>query len=124
MTPTENLYYALGELAYAIAKADGRIQKDELNKLHGILESELKIAEDSLSVADIIFYIMNKDQVDAETAYTNAMNQVRMYSHYLTPEIKLSFLRVAEKVAKAFPPTLVSEQNMIARLRKDISGIV
>lgn len=124
MTPAENLYYALGELAYAVAKADGRIQKDEVKKLHTILESELEVPGDSLSVAEIIFDIMNRHETDAETAYGNAMHQVRLYSHYLTPELKLSILRVVEKIAKAFPPPLVSEKNMIARLRKDIAAVV
>jgi len=123
MTPTENLYYALGEIAYAVAMADGRIQNDEIKKLHGILESELQVPADSFSVADIIFHIMDKDHVDAETAYTNAMNQIRLNSQYLSPELKLSFLHVAEKVAQSFPPRLRSEKNMIARFRKDISAV-
>lgn len=123
MTPTENLYYALGELSYAIAKADGRIQNDEVKKFHAILEAELQVPDDSLSVADIIFHIMDKDHVDAETAYRNAMNQMRLYSHYFTPEMKLAFLHVAEKVGIAFPPTLRSERNMIARFRKEMGDI-
>ncbi len=123
MTPTENLYYALGEMAYAIAMADGRIQNDEAKKFHSILESELKVDVDSLSVADIIFHIMEKDHVDAETAYTNAINQMKLNSQYLSAQMKLSFLHVAEKVAKAFPPPLRSEKNMIVRFRKDISEI-
>lgn len=123
MTPTENLYYALGEIAYAIAKADGRIQNDEVKKFHTILESELQLAEHSFTVADIIFHIMDKDHVDAETAYENGLNQMRHYSHYLTPELKLNFLRVAEKIAQAFPPRLHSEQNMIMRLRADIDQL-
>lgn len=123
MTPSESLYYALGEMAYAIAMADGRIQNDEVRKFHTILESELTVTGDSLSVADIIFHIMKKDHVDSETAYTNALNQMKLNSQYLSAEMKLSFLHVAEKVAKAFPPSLRSEKNMIVRFRKDISEI-
>lgn len=123
MTATENLYYALGEIAYAVAKADGRIQKDEVQKFHGILEAELQVPSDSFSVADIIFHIMNKDHVDAETAYENGMHQMRLYSHHLTPEMKLSFLHVTEKVAHAFPPRLRSEENMIVRFRTDIAQL-
>jgi len=123
MTPIENLYYALGEMAYAIARADGRIQNDEVKKFHKILESELEVSGDSLSVADIIFHIMQKDHVDAETAYTNAISQMKLNSQYLSAEMKLAFLHVVEKVAIAFPPALRSEKNMIARFRKDISEI-
>jgi uncharacterized tellurite resistance protein B-like protein len=123
MTPTENLYYALGEMAYAVARADGRIQNDEVKKFHAILEAELQVAGDSLNIADIIFHIMDKDHVDAETAYTNAIRQMKLNSQYLSAEMKLSFLHVVEKVAIAFPPALRSEKNMIARFRKDISEI-
>ena len=114
----------MGEVAYAVAMADGRVQNDEVKKLHGILESELPVPEDSFSVADIIFHIMDKDHVDAETAYTNGMNQIRLNSQYLSPEMKLSFLHVAEKVGQSFPPRLRSEKNMIARFRKDISAVI
>jgi uncharacterized tellurite resistance protein B-like protein len=124
MTPTENLYYALGEMAYAIAMADGRIQKDEEKKFHAILESELDVSSSSLSVADIIFHIMKKDHANAETAYNNAITQMKLNSQYLSDEMKLGFLHVAEKVAAAFPPPLRSEKNMIARFRKDIAGII
>lgn len=123
MTPTENLYYALGEVAYAVAKADGRIQNDEVKKFHPILETELELPADSLSVADIIFHILDKDHVDAETAYQNGLHQLQLYSHHLTPEMKLNFLHVAEKIAQAFPPRLNSENHMIARFRADIAQL-
>src|SRR5688500_20308943 len=89
MTPTENLYYALGEVAYAVAMSDGRIQKDEVNKLHGILLTELSIGDETQNIADIIFHVLNKDHVDAQTAYESGMKQIWLNSHYLSPDLKL-----------------------------------
>ena len=43
MTPLENLYYAIGELAYAVARADGEIQR--------VLEGRLNELEDCAGIA-------------------------------------------------------------------------
>ena len=123
MTPIENLHYALGELAYAVAFADRTIQEDERKKLHAILESELESLHGTMDISEIIFKILEKDKTDSETAYTRAMEQLWLNSHYLGPELKLSFLHVIEKVAKAFPPVLRTEKNMIKRFREDIAEI-
>lgn len=123
MTPTENLYYAIGEIAYAVALSDGRIQKDEVNKLHGILSTELSFSMEEQSIADIIFHVLNKDHTKAEAAYESGMNQIRLNSQYLSPELKLSFLRIAEKLAQAFPPRLKVENKMIERFRSDLTLI-
>src|SRR6185436_16813027 len=36
MSPIENLYYAMGELAYSVASADGRVQPEERKKFSDI----------------------------------------------------------------------------------------
>ena len=123
MTPRENLYYAMGEIAYAVAMADGRIQNDEIKKLHGILVSELTPLEEGVDIAEIIFQVLKKDLTDAETAYQSAMHQIKLNSQYVSPEMKLNFLHVAEKVSKAFPPALHAEKKLIVRFRNDISEI-
>lgn len=123
MTPRENLYYAMGEVAYAVAMADGRIQKDETKKLHDILSAELSPMNEGIDIAEIIFQVLNKDLTDAETAYEAALHQIKLYSHYVSPEMKLNFLHVAEKVSKAFPPALRAEKKMIARFREDIANV-
>ena len=40
MTPTQNLHSAMGELAYAVARADGAIQKEERQKFHDIVAAD------------------------------------------------------------------------------------
>ena len=42
MTPQQNLHTAIGQLAYAVAKADGTIQLEERKKFHDIVEAELR----------------------------------------------------------------------------------
>jgi uncharacterized tellurite resistance protein B-like protein len=123
MTPTENLHYAIGELAYAIARADGTVQKEERKKFHDIVAAELRSKHYSFDISDIIFHIIDKDKTDSATSYKWAMNEIKLNSHYLSPEMKKTFIAVIEKVAKAFPPVTSSEQNLIDKFKKDIAVI-
>ena len=55
MTPIESLHYAIGELAYSIARADGSVQQEERSKFHDIIEAELRCGDYAFDVSDIIF---------------------------------------------------------------------
>ena len=123
MTPLENLHYAIGELAYAVARADGSVQKEERKIFHDIVEAELRCKDYSFDISDIIFQIMDKDKTDSATTYNWAMDEIKLNSHYLSPELKNKFISVIGKVAKAFPPVAVSEQSLIDKFKKAISEI-
>lgn len=123
MTPLENLHYAIGELAYAVACADGKVQKEEQKKFHDIVDAELRCKDYDFDVSDIIFRIMGKDKTDSETTYKWAMDQIKLNSHYLSPKLKETFIKVMEKVAKAYLPVTTREQTIIDRFKKDIAGI-
>jgi len=123
MTPIENLHYAIGELAYAIAKADGKIQKAESEKFQSIVAAELRCKDYNFDVTDIIFQLMKKDGMDSETTYNWAMKEIKTNSHYLSPAMKETFIRVMEKIAKAFAPVSDKEQILLDKFFKEIAGI-
>jgi hypothetical protein len=124
MTSLENLHYALGELAYAIAAIDGKVQKEERQKFHDIIAAEIRRKDYDFDVSDIIFQILDKDkQVDIEMMYNNAMQTIKANSHYLSPELKATFTIVMEKIAKAFPPVTDTERNLLERFKTDIASI-
>ena len=123
MTALENLHYAIGELAYTVACADGKVQKEERKKFHDIVDAELRCKDYDFDVSDIIFRIMGKDKTDSETTYKWAMDQIKLNSHYLSPKLKETFIKVMEKVAKAYLPVTTREQTIIDRFKKDIAGI-
>lgn len=123
MTSLENLHYAIGELAYAVARADGSVQKEERKLFHDIVEAELRCKDYEFDISSIIFQIMDKDKTDSATTYNWAMDEIKLNSHYLSPELKNKFICVMEKVAKAFPPVTVSEQSLINKFKKDIAPI-
>jgi uncharacterized tellurite resistance protein B-like protein len=124
MTSTENLHSAIGELAYAIARADGAIQMEEQTKFKEIVREAIKAGQGNFDITDIMFQVLERDKyTDTETAYDWAMKTIRLNSHYLSPELKDTYIKVIEAVAKAYPPVTRSEADLIARFKKDIAPL-
>lgn len=124
MTSKENLHTAIGELAYAIARADGNIQKEEKVKFKDLVQAQIKSGNAFFDVTDIMFQVIEKDKfVSATTAYEWAIKEIRQNSHYLSPDLKDTFIRILEAVAKAYPPVTASEAALIDRFKKDIEPI-
>jgi hypothetical protein len=114
MTPIERLYYALGEVAYAIAKADGNIQKEERDSLNRILEEEFKKNKTTFDLTEIIFQILRKESgTDSKTAFEWAMKEIKLNSQYVSEPLKQHFVAVIEKVAEAFPPVTHAERILL-----------
>lgn len=124
MTGTERLYYALGHLAYAVARADGKINGEERQKLHDIVVKESKCHNYNINVSEIIFHILDKEKVfDSNTAYQFALEEMKLCSNYLTDDMRTDFHAVLEKVARAFHPITAEEQEYLVRFRKDLELI-
>ena len=124
MNEIENIHYALGEIAYAIAAADGKIQKEERNKFHDIIVAEVHCKDYAFNISDIIFKILERDKLlDSESNYNAAIKVLKTNSHYLSPVLKATILIVAEKIAKAFPPVTEKETNFLSRLKHDIEPL-
>ncbi|MFL5753800.1 MAG: hypothetical protein ACJ76F_10370 [Bacteroidia bacterium] len=123
MTPIQNLHYAIGEIAYAIARADGKVQKEERERFQNIVAAELRCKDYDFDIADIIFEIMDKDHAPAKEAYKAAIHQVKLNSHYLSPKLKGTFIKVMEKVAKAYPPVTIDEIYLLEKFKADIEPL-
>ena len=124
MTPLEYLYYAVGELAYTMASADGSVQPEERKKFLQILNEELDEGDGMPKVGEIIFTLMEKrGGIDAEATYEMAMNTIRTNSHYLSPQLKQRFIHLLERVAGAHPPVTTEESALLKRFREDIRPI-
>jgi uncharacterized tellurite resistance protein B-like protein len=123
MTSIENLHDAIGMLAYAIAFADGKVQREEMKKWEAIVAAELRMKEVHFDIADISFRLMARDKVDVKTVYDWAMKEIRINSHYLSPDMKDNFVKIMEKMAKAYPPVTIDEQNLIDRFKLDMEEV-
>lgn len=117
MNPVETLFYTLGELAYAMAVSDGKLNREEKEQLHAILLSEFGTGDENhFGFTEVIFHILQKDAVDVETAYENALKNLESHRHYLTGEMRKKMERVLRKVAEAFPPVSPGERNLLERI--------
>ncbi len=123
MTPVESLYFAIGQLAYAVAFSDGEVQKEEREKFQAIVTEGLKDRRAAYDVSDIIFQILERDKVYSHTAYEWALKEVKANSHYLSPDLKATFVTVMEKVAAAFPPITLAEFRMLQNFKKELSSV-
>lgn len=123
MNPFENLHYAIGQLACAVAFADGKIQKEEREKFHAIVVNELKNHDYGFDISDVVFQVLEKNKMDSETLFNWGMKEIKTNSHYLSPELKQKFITVMEKVAHAYPPVTDSETSLLNMFKKEITNI-
>ena len=124
MDGVERLYYALGKLTYAVAKADGKVSQEERQKLHAIVEKETQSHNHAINVSEIIFHIHQKEEIfDENYLYASAMKEMERCSNYLTEDMKADFVAVLEKVARAFDSVTAGERSIIERFRKDIDSL-
>lgn len=123
MSPKELLYYAMGQMAYAIAGSDGKVQKTEKEKFLSIINAELQDHHMDFDFAGIIFQLLEKDKVDVQTAYDWAVHQFRLNGHYLSEKMKLKFISIIRKIALAFPPIEDNEKEIIAKFESELLKI-
>jgi uncharacterized tellurite resistance protein B-like protein len=123
MTPLQNLHYAIGELAYAVARADGSVQKEERQKFHDIVAVQLRNDNYAFDISAIIFQIMDKDKATLPDSYNRAVKEIRNNSHYLSPKLKETFICVMEKIAEAYPPVTIGERDLIEAFRHEIAPL-
>jgi uncharacterized tellurite resistance protein B-like protein len=123
MDHIEQLYYALGELCYAMAKVDGTIRKEEKNKLHAILDAEFKGNNIGFEPAEIVFQILQKEGMESGPAYEWAIKELKLNSEYVSENLKKHFISVLHKVAEAFPPVSAKEGKLLDTFIKDLNAI-
>ena len=123
MTHRQHLCYALGELAYAVAKADGVVVKKERQKLHDIISKELSPVDFNYEIAKIIFEMVDKQNKSAESVYKEAVETIQAYSGSFDPQLRLVFLRTLEKIERADPPISNVRKELLQKFREEISRL-
>lgn len=124
MKKTEKLYGTLGELIYAVAKADGKIQVSEFAKLDEILQNHKWGSTIKWS-----FDYEVKRKSSPEEVYKKVVNNC--HSHGPAPEY-LEFIDIITQVAGASHGIDENEERVISsfshdlieQFKKDIKSIV
>lgn len=121
MDAKQSLFSAIGELAYAIAIADGKVNYQETEKLKAMVDDKLKTIYPEYSIAEISYYLSNKSKLSVEEAYEKAMRSLEDGKHYLSADIKLQFIQIIEEIAAAYPPSEFEEQQLISKFKSDLN---
>src|ERR1035437_4488 len=116
----QNLYYALGEVAYAIAKTDGIVQKKEKEKLNHILLEEFNKQPLDLDSTAIVSHIVEKDRMDSAIACNWAIKEIKLNSHFVSKKMKEHFVHVLQRVTEEFPPVTAKDQFLIDHFINEI----
>lgn len=113
MNQEEKLYETLGELLYAIAKADGVIQPEEKNALQYFLKNHQY--KDAIKWS---FEFEENKNTPLEEAYQKTIN----YCHRYGPSsVYLDFIEAMKVIAKAADGIDSKEANLIDSFSKDLT---
>lgn len=114
----DNMYYGFGQVVYAVAMADGEVQKAELENLKTSIEV---IREDhgiDMGITEIIFELLQKnDQLPKEEALQNGIKNFHLGDDYLTSDLAAFFDEVLAVVAHASPPSTTEEEKVITEFK-------
>ncbi len=124
MEPKENLYYGFGNIAYAVAKADGEVQASEYNKFHDIVSKGVKDHDIEFDFSDIIFHILKKEDMSSETAYEWGVDAMKIGKDFMSEKKLDDFTNILQEVAAAFNSVTEEENDFIQRFRKDAKKLI
>jgi|GEM_PF-2326838 len=115
-----NLYRAVGELSFVIAKADNLLRESERQAFHRVILEEF--GENSW-IAEDRFHLIDKTPTsDAESTYNHVIFMIKQNKHALTEDLVETFTRVIIRVAEV---ANIHENQMcyINRFEEDLAKI-
>lgn len=123
MEGKQQIYYSFGELAWAVAKADGKVQQEEKDKFLSLMKTESESQDLDFDISEIIFLIMERDSLSIDYIYQDAIANMKSHSYFFSDDMKVKFVSILNKIAEAFGGASVEEQDIINRFEKDIADI-
>ncbi len=124
-------YKELGQLLYAVAYADGKIRKQEVEALREFVVKELLPSEYSIDSSGMnqVFYTQfefdefAKNAVPTQAVFANYITYLKENAIHLTEKHKTSILHAVEKVAGAYKHTNKKEEELIIALKTEINHL-
>lgn len=123
MNASQKIYYALGELAYLVAMADGELQNSEIRKLHEIVIKEIKLHNASFEYSDIIFNVLSQEKPNLELIYRLAIEELSSASDFVTPELKTQIISVLTNIAEAYQGINPKQQELIDKVQVKLENM-
>ncbi|MFI5204183.1 MAG: hypothetical protein ACHQF2_06780 [Flavobacteriales bacterium] len=126
-----DFYSEVGKLLYAIAKADGHIQKHEFEKLREVVTNVLVPAEmhkdahgtDTAWYAEIEFDYLEENLSDPQAAFESFVSYVEKHKTAITPELRDRIYVCARELAKAYRGITSSESTVLINLWDEMTRI-
>lgn len=112
----ENMYYGVGKVALAIAKADGEITTKEIVALKEKLkETEAAVGVD-LELINITFeYFKKYEKATAKDLLEEGIHNFHLGDDHLTPKLAKGFKHLLITIAAAQPPITVEEDMVLTK---------
>jgi uncharacterized tellurite resistance protein B-like protein len=124
----KRFYAEFGRLMYAVAMADGKIQKAEYEKLKEIVRKELIRNENNADVfgTDTAFYtefefdVLEEQNFDAKVAYQSFFDYLSTHKSLMDENLKNRCLKSVNELALAYKGITSSETRLIDSLKQDM----
>jgi uncharacterized tellurite resistance protein B-like protein len=122
MDAKELLYYGFGQVVYALAAADGAVQKEEWAKLQELLKEAQERKEIEMDVTGIIFKLQESQHTfSSAESLEMGLKNMKLGDNHLTPDLYENFLHVLAKIANAFPPSTTEELKVMENFENTFS---
>lgn len=116
-----DIYRAIGELAYVVAKADRGLSLAEKEAFYQIAKQELDY--DSWSAQSRFDLLDEVTQPSIDRAYNDALHELRKHSASMTDELKDKAMTVLQRVAACCDGLSARETFVLDRFRKDLQSL-
>jgi uncharacterized tellurite resistance protein B-like protein len=127
----KQFYKELGHLLYAVAYSDGKIRKKEVEALREFVLKQLAPFEPSSDSSGMnqAFYaqfefedIANRHE-NATIVFSSFINYLHRNKSNINEHLKTLMIQAVEKVAQAYKKTNKLEQQMIDKLKEEITSL-
>ena len=118
----QNIHIAMGSLAYAIAKADGVIQQEEITTIKKLALEEFEVEDVDSEWIEKMFKKLERDNITIEDAYNYAIDtlEANRYDYDFDLVMKNKCIKFMSRIADAFADTSIAEQAIIEKFNQDV----
>ncbi len=118
----QNIHIAMGSLAYAIAKADGVIQLEEIATIKKLALEEFEVEDVDSEWIEKMFKKLERDNITIEDAYNYAIDtlEANRYDFDFDLVMKNKCIKFMSRIADAFADTSLAEQAIIEKFNQDV----
>jgi len=123
----KEFYTELGKLLYAVAKADGEVQDEELHKIYQMVVDDLsdeilfnRGEEVDAYYTEFEFEALIDRNVEIHTAVNSFVDYYEKNQEYFNDKMKKTTLKAMVAVADAFEGIIPEEQALIDEMTKKL----